>query len=282
MHVWWCRDRDEFEAVGRRPELWDHLEWVDRLATRHAAAETFTVDGSCWPCGASVAFEVGRGLVGLGVPAGHPNWRETLRCPQCRMNNRRRATCRFLAMLTAGLDAPDIYLMEATTPVVPWVRALVTAGTVATSEYVADLEPSSIPEGVRHEDVHRLTWDSESFDIVVSSDVLEHVERPDLALGELRRVLRPGGTLILNVPFKPHLDGVHQRAAVVDGELVHLDRPIYHGHPLRESGSLVFTDFGWGLVDRLRQVFADVGVVRYWSERFGHFGGSLWVFVATA
>ena len=42
---------------------------------------------------------------------------------------------------------------------------------------------------------------SASTDVVLLSDVLEHLTRPDQALAEARRVLRPGGTLVGNVPF---------------------------------------------------------------------------------
>lgn len=40
-----------------------------------------------------------------------------------------------------------------------------------------------------------------SFDTVLSSDVLEHLPDPDLAVSEIGRVLRPGAKLILNSPF---------------------------------------------------------------------------------
>ena len=40
-----------------------------------------------------------------------------------------------------------------------------------------------------------------AFDAVLCSQVLEHVFTPEKFLGEIRRVLRPGGTLLLAVPF---------------------------------------------------------------------------------
>lgn len=40
-----------------------------------------------------------------------------------------------------------------------------------------------------------------SFDVVVLTQVLEHVLRPAVVLGEIARVLRPGGRLLATVPF---------------------------------------------------------------------------------
>ncbi len=50
-------------------------------------------------------------------------------------------------------------------------------------------------------DGERLPFPDCTFDGVVSFEVLEHVFNPDVVLRELRRVLKPGGTLLLTVPF---------------------------------------------------------------------------------
>jgi len=42
---------------------------------------------------------------------------------------------------------------------------------------------------------------AESFDAVLCNQVLEHVFNPDEFLAEIQRVLRPGGQLLLTVPF---------------------------------------------------------------------------------
>jgi len=51
-----------------------------------------------------------------------------------------------------------------------------------------------------------------SFDVVVASDVLEHIERDIDAVREIGRVLRPGGALVFSVPAHPWLFGAHDTA----------------------------------------------------------------------
>ena len=46
----------------------------------------------------------------------------------------------------------------------------------------------------------RLPFDARSFDSVLMDNVLEHIADPGPLLGEVRRVLRPGGRLLVGVP----------------------------------------------------------------------------------
>ncbi len=56
-------------------------------------------------------------------------------------------------------------------------------------------------------DAAALPFPDGSFDTVVMFHVLEHTEDPDTVLGEVSRVLRPGGRALLAVPF---LWGLHE------------------------------------------------------------------------
>ncbi|MEG9302760.1 methyltransferase domain-containing protein [Psychrobacter celer] len=47
-----------------------------------------------------------------------------------------------------------------------------------------------------------LSIESESFDSVVSFEVLEHLSEPQMMLKEANRILRKGGVLILSMPFQ--------------------------------------------------------------------------------
>jgi ubiquinone/menaquinone biosynthesis C-methylase UbiE len=50
-------------------------------------------------------------------------------------------------------------------------------------------------------DIEKIPLEDESFDVVLCSEVLEHVPEPTHALDEFVRLLRPGGQLILTAPF---------------------------------------------------------------------------------
>jgi SAM-dependent methyltransferase len=45
-----------------------------------------------------------------------------------------------------------------------------------------------------------LPFDDQAFDLVLATDVIEHVDQDDVALQEVHRVLKPGGRTIITVP----------------------------------------------------------------------------------
>jgi SAM-dependent methyltransferase len=59
-----------------------------------------------------------------------------------------------------------------------------------------------------HDDVEALHFENGTFDAIVCDQVLEHVPRPWVAIAELHRVLRPGGTIWVSVPLSyPYHEG---------------------------------------------------------------------------
>jgi SAM-dependent methyltransferase len=58
-------------------------------------------------------------------------------------------------------------------------------------------------------DARDLPVDSESFDLVVAFDMLEHVEEDYLVTAEIMRILRPGGTALIAVPADMRLWSAH-------------------------------------------------------------------------
>lgn len=50
-------------------------------------------------------------------------------------------------------------------------------------------------------DAQKLPLESDKFDCVLCSELIEHLREPHLALAEIFRVLKPGGLLLLSSPF---------------------------------------------------------------------------------
>jgi SAM-dependent methyltransferase len=65
----------------------------------------------------------------------------------------------------------------------------------------ADIEPAPDSGAPVIGDAHTLPFQSHGFDLVVSKDTLEHFIQPWIVVEEVYRVLRPGGLLVLWVPF---------------------------------------------------------------------------------
>lgn len=156
----------------------------------------------------------------------------------------------------AGVDACEL---SARGPLARFLKRA--AKSAAFSEYFADVEPGSYREGVRCEDVQRLSYADASFDLVTHTEVLEHVPDDARAFAELHRVLRPGGTMLFTVPLYGGYPTI-ERARLRNGEIEHLMEPAYHIDPLRGAGILAFRDYGLDIVGRLRAAgFAEASVV---------------------
>lgn len=65
---------------------------------------------------------------------------------------------------------------------------------------LTDIDPANNAVD-RQMDAHEITFADESFDSVLAIEVFEHLRRPAVAAAEIRRVLRPGGTCLLSIPF---------------------------------------------------------------------------------
>jgi SAM-dependent methyltransferase len=75
----------------------------------------------------------------------------------------------------------------------------------ASVELARGRESGEVIEG----SVMALPFERDSFDLAVSLDVIEHLDDDLGALGELRRVVAPGGSLLLTVPAYPWLWSGH-------------------------------------------------------------------------
>ncbi|MGE3147537.1 MAG: class I SAM-dependent methyltransferase [Pseudorhodoplanes sp.] len=62
-------------------------------------------------------------------------------------------------------------------------------------------------------DIGALPFADASFDFVLATDVIEHVDDDLAALREIHRVLKPGGRVLISVPAFPSLWGLQDRVA---------------------------------------------------------------------
>lgn len=90
-------------------------------------------------------------------------------------------------------------------------------------------------------------------DLVMHFDVLEHIPGPVAALEQCWRILRPGGRLLFSCPFYEELNRSVFRARMEDGQLLHDLPPCYHRNAVDGDGALVFTQFGWDLLDMIER-----------------------------
>jgi len=275
------KDRDAYRA--------HHKEHAAVLRKQRAVeqflawpGEPFTVPGY----NALIRERVDYAVDFLYAPAGssQPNWRERVVCPKTQLNNRLRGTLLAIERLLAPRDLASVrvYATEQVTAFFVWLRRV--NPLAIGSEFLGAAVPrGGERNGVRNEDVTRLTFTDGAFDLVVTNDVLEHVPAYQEAYRELFRVLAPGGLLVFTVPFDMNRDDHLIRATLnPSGEIEHLLPPEYHGDPVDpQGGVLCYQVFGWRMLEELRAVgFVRTGVLFYWSLLHGLLGPDQCVFFA--
>jgi SAM-dependent methyltransferase len=128
--------------------------------------------------------------------------------------------------------------------------------------------------GVRCEDLEHQTFADESFDLVITQDVMEHVFEPALVYREIWRTLRPRGLYLHTTPiYKQRVSSMRRAAKLADGSIRYLARREYHGNPIDDQGSLVTWHYGYDLPDLIvNWAPFDVEVRRFHDRRHGVLG----------
>ncbi len=272
-------NRSAFEQYHTHEQFAHHQAFEQNLIKQHAKEDVFKFSGVCKACDKHAMFLVDKKFG--GVETGQtwlPNWRERLVC-QCELNNRQRAILHSIkdsvfARQEISTQPLALYATEQITPVFQWLTKHLTTVRCVGSEYLGEnIAGGTVQKNIQHENIENLSFAAQRFDLVMSNDVLEHVNQPDKALQEIYRILKPDGELFLSIPFNLNAEQSVRRAAVHDGKLVHYLEAVYHGNPLSEEGSLVFHDFGWDFLDLIRNTgFKEVCLCHYWSKLYGYLG----------
>jgi SAM-dependent methyltransferase len=139
------------------------------------------------------------------------------------------------------------------------LRTLLSTSRTYTRSFYAEGCASQRRNGALCEDVTGLSFHDGAFDLMVSSEVLEHVPRFDKALSETARVLKPGGAHLFTVPPRAR---TRKRAEIVREQIRHIEDPEYHLDPMTPQGILAFWDIGPDLPQAIDCAGLKLSIVR--------------------
>ncbi|MFJ7825277.1 class I SAM-dependent methyltransferase [Psychrobacillus sp. NPDC096623] len=242
------------------------------IARKNKEHSLWLQDGYCEVCDSLTQFRLSWKYSYNNLP----NYRDSLRCSNCMLNNRQRFIYQYARNIIRDNNYKSIYCYEQVTGFYKKFKQEYEELVVGSEYLGSDLHPGRIYDGLRHEDAGNLSFDDETIDLIISNDVFEHVQDLNRALQEAYRVLKKGGQLIIAVPFKFNLEQTRKRAELVDGKYIHYLPEEYHGNPLSENGSLVFTDLGWDFLDFSKDIgFLDTSMICYYDYVLGYIGDGM-------
>lgn len=253
------------------------LTWAERLMVRWK----FGGFAYCHVCGKASALYVQ-----------HENLRETCVCLRCGSTNRQRqlayVLCGSLSEATgmklsslrdlSKLKGFVIYNTEARGAL---HDALCGRDNYLCSEYLGPRYRSGeVVNHVMHQDLMNLSFHDESIDLVISSDVFEHIPHPYKAHQEVYRVLKKSGRHIFTVPFYQTEYFDEDRVIVEEaGNQIFIKEPIYHGDPKDPGkGALVYKIFSLEMLLKLRMIGFTTNMYRLHTPLYGILGPNAIVF----
>lgn len=144
------------------------------------------------------------------LPYGRLSSRENALCPKCLALERHRLIWIYLKRKT------DFFTKEAKMlHIAPELCFMDRFEALDNLDYItADIES---PLAKVKMDIHEIPFEDNSVDIIFCNHVLEHVDDDLRALSEMKRVLKPGGWAILQVPFfYPLPETTYEDKTIVD------------------------------------------------------------------
>ncbi len=151
------------------------------------------------------------------------------------------------------------------------------------SEYYDNAKSGEIRGGVHCQDLENTTYEDNTFDLIITEDVFEHISDPKRAFLEAKRILKVGGYSVATIPVFWSMSESVTRATKNQGNVQNIHEPVYHGDPNRPEGILVYTDFGTDIVDKYCAI---VGATKIFASHENAFDEKAygiynnWVFVS--
>jgi len=195
----------------------------------------------------------------------NPSFREGYQCEKCRASLRYRGQAESILNtyknyqglnLTELVNVTQFNTMHIYEPGVigPFRELFKDFENYHNSFYWDDVNYGEEKDGVVCQSLEALTYNDDSFDLILSSDIMEHVRRPWIAFAEIYRVLKPAGYHIFTIPVHlPMRAKTNYRVDTTTDEDIFLEQPHYHGNGIG-GRSLVYTDFGKDITDHLQEI----------------------------
>ncbi|MDB5246634.1 MAG: Methyltransferase type 11 [Segetibacter sp.] len=138
------------------------------------------------------------GAIGINeVIAGYG---ENVYCPNCLSKNRERLVLAVIQNMLS-IEHKTILHFSPEKHLYNYLKSKTVVTTV-------DLEPGfyrNIDSAISYANATNLRFNNESFDMIIANHVLEHIPDDAKAMNEMYRVLKTGGTAILQVPYSERL-----------------------------------------------------------------------------
>ncbi len=174
----------------------------------------------------------------------------SVRCLSCRASTITLSLIAVLQQVVRDLHNKEVCELSSRGPLVKYLRK--NSKKLTCSEYFESIAPGEYYNGVQCQDVQRLTYPSESFDLCTSTEVFEHVPDDAKGFSEIFRVLKPNGVFVLTVPIDVKRQTVQRATLISVGEIQHNLQPEYHSDPVRgHKKILAYRNYGYDILDRL-------------------------------
>ena len=251
---------------------------LERIVKEFEENEQDFVLGYCKVCNKATKFKI------ILNQNNKTNLRESLVCEYCNLSNRKRFMLSFLNEFANKSNSKlNVFMYEQVTQVFKRSQNVKNINLVGSEFLGYDKKPGQIIENIRNEDAMNLSSENNSFEVLISNDVYEHIPNINKALSEAYRVLKNSGTLLISIPFDGAKVKTTRRATLEEGKIKHLQDPIYHENPIaKKEGSLVFYEYGWDFLDFLKTAgFKDAHMLNYFDMFYGYLGTvDTFIFVA--
>lgn len=174
-------------------------------------------------------------------------FRDHYHCLWCKSIPRQRAILNVLKNTLPGYKTLNIH--ESSPSGSPFFKLKRDCDNYSFSYYYPEVALGKILEsGASNQNLEKLTFDDNTFDVFITQDVMEHVTNPCQAFREIGRVLKRGGVYIFTTPIYKF---TKTRPRIrMDGEkIINILPAIYHGNPIDKKGALVTYDWGYDIAE---------------------------------